>query len=41
MSLKYGKILRSKIYSKLIEGLEDIKLYKNLGSTYLDQSPVK
>ena len=39
--LKYSKILRPRVYSNLVEGLADIKLYKYLSSTYLGQSFIR
>ena len=35
MGLKYHKILRPRVYPNLVEGLTDIKLYKDLSSIYL------
>ncbi len=35
MGLKYNKVLKSRVYPNLIEGLMDIKLYKDLSLTYL------
>jgi hypothetical protein len=35
IGLKYSKILRPRVYLNLVEGLVDIKLYKDLSSTYL------
>ena len=41
ISLKCSKILRPRVYPNLVEGLADIKLYKDLSSTYLGQSLIK
>ena len=35
IGLKYSKILRPGVYLNSVEGLADIKLYKDLSSTYL------
>ena len=35
MGLKRNKVLRSRVYPNLVEGLVDIKLYKDLSLTYL------
>ena len=35
MGPKYSKIFRFRVYPNLVKGLIDIKLYKDLGSTYL------
>ena len=34
MGPKSSKVLRSRVYPNLIEGLADIKLYKDLSLTY-------
>ena len=34
MGPKYSKILKSRVYPNLVEGLADIKLYKDLSSTH-------
>ena len=39
--LKYSKIYRSRVYSNLVEGLIDIKLYKYLSSIYSGQYLIK
>jgi len=41
MGLKYSKIYKSGVYSNLVKGLTDIKLYKNFSSTYLGQCLIK
>ena len=38
---KCSKIYRSGVYSNLVKGLADIKLYKNFSSTYLGQCLIK
>jgi hypothetical protein len=35
IGLKYSKILRPRVYLDLVEGLADIKLYKDPSFTYL------
>ena len=35
MGLKRSKVLRSRVYPNSVEGLADIKLYKDLSLTYL------
>jgi len=35
MGLKYSKIFRPGVYPNSVKGLADIKLYKDLSSTYL------
>ena len=41
MGLKYSKLLRPRVYPNLVEGLADIKLYKDPSSTYLGKSLIK
>ena len=35
VSLKYSKVLKSKVYPNLVKGLIDIKLSKNFSFIYL------
>jgi len=35
MGLKCNKIFRPRVHPNLVEGLADIKLYKDFSSTYL------
>jgi len=35
MGLKYSKIFKPRVYPNSVEGLADIKLYKDFSSTYL------
>ena len=35
MGPKHNKVLRFRVYPNLVEGLVDIKLYKDLSLTYL------
>jgi len=41
MGLKYSKLFRPRVYSNLVKGLADIKLYKDPNSTYLGKSLIK
>jgi len=41
MGLKYSKLLRPRVYPNSVEGLVDIKLYKDPSSTYSGKSLIK
>ena len=41
MGLKYNKVFRFRVYPNLVEGLIDIKLYKDLSLTHLGQCFLK
>ena len=41
MGLKYNKVFRFRVYPNLVEGLIDIKLYKDLSLIYLGQCLLK